>query len=192
MPVRTSSSTRLPSTSSRARSHGSIANDAADSLRQPEATSIRGSRRSSSCSRSSPIPPGRSNARGRVLSSAQPGGRRSRSALPARHIEAAIATFDQLGAVLWAEKANSELRRISGRRAPSEALTETEHRVASLAAEGQTNKEIAAALYMGASTVEAHLSRVYRKLGIRSRVGLKDALAVDAAAVNTRDGAAQP
>ena len=87
--------------------------------RQPEATSIRGSRRSSSCSRSSPIPPGRSNARGRVLSSAQPGGRRSRSALPARHIEAAIATFDQLGAVLWAEKANSELRRISGRRAPS-------------------------------------------------------------------------
>ena len=107
-------------------------------------------------------------------------------------IEAAIATFEELGAVLWAEKAHGELRRISGRRAAPEALTETEHRVSLLATEGRTNKEIAAALYMGASTVEAHLSRVYRKLGIRSRAELQGALAnVDAAAPNTRDETAQ-
>ena len=44
--------------------------------------------------------------------------------------------------------------------------------MAELAARGRTNKEIAAELFMGVSTVEAHLSRVYRKLGIRSRTGL--------------------
>jgi len=65
-----------------------------------------------------------------------------------------------------------ELRRISGRRTSSEELTETERRVAELAGRGHTNKEIAAELYMGVSTVEAHLSRVYRKLGLRSRTEL--------------------
>ena len=44
--------------------------------------------------------------------------------------------------------------------------------MAGLAAAGRSNKEIAAALFMGVSTVEAHLSHVYRKLGIRSRAGL--------------------
>ena len=54
-------------------------------------------------------------------------------------------------------------------RAPpsSDDLTETERRVAELAAGGRTNKEIAAELFMGVSTVEAHLSSVYRKLGVR-------------------------
>ncbi len=61
----------------------------------------------------------------------------------------------------------AELRRISGRRPASEELTETELRVAALAAQGRTNKEIAAELFMGVSTVEMHLSRVYRKLGVR-------------------------
>ena len=42
-------------------------------------------------------------------------------------------------------------------------------RVASLAAEGRSNKEIASALFVSVHTVEAHLSRVYRKLDIRSR-----------------------
>jgi DNA-binding NarL/FixJ family response regulator len=49
----------------------------------------------------------------------------------------------------------------------SDELTETERRVAELAARGRTNKQIAAELYMGVSTVEAHLSHVYRKLGVR-------------------------
>ena len=87
-------------------------------------------------------------------------------------LEQALATFEALGARLWAAKARGELERISGRRPADKDLTETERRVAELAARGRTNKEIAAELFMGVSTVEAHLSRVYRKLGIRSRAGL--------------------
>ncbi len=86
----------------------------------------------------------------------------------------ALAIFDELGGVLWAEKARAELARISGRRPPSETLTETEHQVATLAGQGQSNKEIATSLHMGVSTVEAHLSSVYRKLDVR-RAGLASA-----------------
>ena len=86
-------------------------------------------------------------------------------------LEQALAIFEELGARLWAEKARAELRRISGRAPASDELTETERRVAELAARGRTNREIAAELFMGVSTVEAHLSRVYRKLDVR-RVGL--------------------
>ena len=91
-------------------------------------------------------------------------------------LEQALAIFDEMGARLWAEKARAELGRIGGRRAGGDDLTETEARVADLAAAGKSNKEIAAALFMGVSTVEAHLSHVYRKLGIRSRAGLGGAL----------------
>jgi DNA-binding CsgD family transcriptional regulator len=91
-------------------------------------------------------------------------------------LERALGIFEELGAPLWAEKARAELRRISGRRPADEELTETERRVAELAAEGRSNKEIAAELFMGVSTVEAHLSRVYRKLGIRSRTSLARSL----------------
>jgi DNA-binding CsgD family transcriptional regulator len=91
----------------------------------------------------------------------------------------ALALFDDLGARLWAEKARAELKRISGPRPPSDELTETEQRVATLAAQGHSNREIAAELYMGVSTVEAHLSRVYRKLGIRSRSSLAGRLPLE-------------
>jgi DNA-binding CsgD family transcriptional regulator len=87
-------------------------------------------------------------------------------------LDQALAVFEELGARLWAEKTRVELARISGRRATDDDLTETEKRVAGLAAEGRTNKEIAATLFMGVSTVEAHLSHVYRKLGIHSRAAL--------------------
>ena len=92
-------------------------------------------------------------------------------------LEQALAIFDEVGAQLWGEKARAELARIGGRRAGGDDLTETEKRVAGLAAAGRSNKEIAAALFMGVSTVEAHLSHVYRKLGIRSRGGLGSRLA---------------
>jgi DNA-binding CsgD family transcriptional regulator len=87
-------------------------------------------------------------------------------------LEQAMAIFEELGARLWAEKSRAELARISGRRAEGNELTETEARVAVLAASGRSNKEIAAELFMGVSTVESHLSRAYRKLGVRSRAGL--------------------
>jgi DNA-binding NarL/FixJ family response regulator len=81
--------------------------------------------------------------------------------------------FERLGAHLWAQRCDAELDRLSGRVATSaDALTEAEQRVAQLAAEGHTTREIAATMFAGVRTVEAHLSSVYRKLGVRSRVEL--------------------
>lgn len=93
-------------------------------------------------------------------------------------LDQAFAIFEQTGARLWADKARAETRRIAGRRATPDWLTQTEQRVAALAAQGRSNKEIAAELFMGISTVEMHLTRAYRKLGIRSRGGLAGKLAV--------------
>jgi predicted ATPase/DNA-binding CsgD family transcriptional regulator len=94
--------------------------------------------------------------------------RRGKQKRAARHaLEQALAIFDELGARLWAEKARAELKRISGRRPASNGLTETERQVAELAARGRSNQEIASALFIGVSTVERHLSQVYRKLGVR-------------------------
>jgi DNA-binding CsgD family transcriptional regulator len=83
----------------------------------------------------------------------------------------ALGLFEQLGAPLWAEKARAETRRIGVRRAPTE-LTENEQLVAELAAEGLTNREIAARMFISRRTVEANLVRVYRKLEISSRAQL--------------------
>ena len=82
----------------------------------------------------------------------------------------------RLGAARWEEQAASALAR-SGkvlRREPAhrDELTPAELEVASLVSEGKRNKEIAAALWMSEKTVEAHLSRIYRKLGVRNRAEL--------------------
>jgi DNA-binding CsgD family transcriptional regulator len=71
--------------------------------------------------------------------------------------------------------AGSRPRRISTR--GTAALTPGERRTAELVAEGMTNREVAQALFVTQKTVEAHLARVFRKLGISSRVQLKAALA---------------
>ncbi len=84
----------------------------------------------------------------------------------------ALAIFEELGAPLWADKARAELRRISGRRPADDELSESERRIATLAADGRSNKEIAAALYLSVRTVETHLSHIYHKLGVRSRTEL--------------------
>ena len=91
----------------------------------------------------------------------------------------AVEVFERTGIELLAERALAERARIGLRpRAPSE-LTETEHRVAELAASGQRNAEIAAGLFMSVRAVEANLTRAYRKLGIRSRSELARRLAPD-------------
>jgi DNA-binding CsgD family transcriptional regulator len=87
-------------------------------------------------------------------------------------LEQALTEFDRLGASMWAERTRRELRRISGRAASRTELTATERRVAELVAEGMTNREVAAALYVTPRTVEGTLSRIYAKLGIRSRTEL--------------------
>jgi DNA-binding NarL/FixJ family response regulator len=56
-------------------------------------------------------------------------------------------------------------------------MTPSERRVAELAADGLSNKEIAAALYIEVNTVEVHLARAYAKLGVRSRTQLAKRLA---------------
>jgi DNA-binding CsgD family transcriptional regulator len=81
----------------------------------------------------------------------------------------ALDLFERAGMELFAARARAERRRVGLRpRAPSE-LTETEQRVAELAASGRRNGEIAVELFMSVRAVEANLTRAYRKLGIRSR-----------------------
>jgi len=99
--------------------------------------------------------------------------RRDRRRAAARDAAAkALAIFERLGAQRWADRARAELDRSETRRTPSGALTETQLRVAELAAAGQTNREIADALFMSVHTVEAHLTRVYRALDIHTRTEL--------------------
>lgn len=89
----------------------------------------------------------------------------------ARAVAEALAGFERVGADLWARRARAELDRLSGGQ-PSTELTASERRIAELAGSGLTNRQIAAQLYVSEKTVEANLSRVYRKLGIRSRAEL--------------------
>ncbi len=83
----------------------------------------------------------------------------------------ALNGFEQLGADTWVEKARDQLGSIGGRRR-EEGLTAAERRVATLVAEGRTNREVAAALFLGERTVASHLTHIYAKLGVRSRTEL--------------------
>jgi DNA-binding CsgD family transcriptional regulator len=97
--------------------------------------------------------------------------RRRRKAAAREHLQRALEIFEASGARLWAERARGELERAKLRRATEDALTESEHRVAELAASGLTNRKVAA-LFMSPKTVEANLARAYRKLGVHSRAQL--------------------
>jgi DNA-binding CsgD family transcriptional regulator len=98
--------------------------------------------------------------------------RRSRQKRVAQEaIEEALRGFEELGAATWAERARAELGRIGGRRR-EEGLTSAERRVANLVAEGRTNREVAATLFLAERTVASHLTRIYAKLGVRSRTEL--------------------
>jgi DNA-binding CsgD family transcriptional regulator len=98
--------------------------------------------------------------------------RRARQKRAARDaILEALEGFEQLGAATWVERCKSELGSIGGR-TREDGLTPAERRVADLVAEGRTNREVAAALFLGERTVASHLTHIYAKLGIRSRTEL--------------------
>ncbi|BBY78536.1 transcriptional regulator [Mycolicibacterium parafortuitum] len=91
----------------------------------------------------------------------------------ATNLTEALETFERLGVPLWAQRARTELSRAVI--TPSDSLsglTPSEQRVAEMAASGATNKDIAAAMFISAKTVEHNLTRIYRKLGISSRAEL--------------------
>jgi DNA-binding CsgD family transcriptional regulator len=104
--------------------------------------------------------------------------RRSGRRVDAREqLRAALETFERLGTTPWAARARGELRasgqRLRRREAhQAEELTPQELRIALQVAEGKSNKEVGAALFLSHKTVEFHLGRVYRKLGIHSRAEL--------------------
>ena len=108
----------------------------------------------------------------------------------------ALAVFERIGAAIWSERARIELQRISGRAATPGAMTPAEERVAALVAEGKTNREVGAALFLSDRTVEGHLSRVFGKLGVRSRTELARVLASGSGQVvessNTGDSPVSP
>ncbi len=87
-------------------------------------------------------------------------------------LEDALGRFERLGAPLWAEQTRAELARIGGRAPSRGELTESEQRIAGLVAEGRSNREVAAALFLTEHSVETALTRIYRKLGVRSRTEL--------------------
>ncbi len=95
-------------------------------------------------------------------------------------LEEARGLFGSLGAAIWEQRAVEELARIGGRAPAGRELTPVERRVVELVAAGHTNREVAAALFVSPRTVEGHLSRVYGKLGVRSRVELVSRLGSEA------------
>jgi DNA-binding CsgD family transcriptional regulator len=99
--------------------------------------------------------------------------RRSRKKRAAREtLTRALAVFEELGAPLWSEKARAELGRIGGRAAAPGTLTPTEQRVAELIAAGRSYREVADTLFISPKTVQWNLSKIYRKLSVRSRAEL--------------------
>jgi DNA-binding CsgD family transcriptional regulator len=86
-------------------------------------------------------------------------------------LNAAANAFEELGIPRWAERARDEAGRV-GLHPAATTLTATEHRVAQLVGSGHSNQETAAELFMSVKTVEANLTRIYRKLSVRSRTEL--------------------
>jgi DNA-binding NarL/FixJ family response regulator len=101
--------------------------------------------------------------------------RRTEKGLARQALHEALTVFEELGAQIWADRARAELARIPLRRTAT-GLTPTEERIARLAVEGLTNREIADHTFLSPKTVEVNLTRVYRKLGVRSRTLLASRL----------------
>nr|WP_239647969.1 LuxR family transcriptional regulator [Nocardiopsis ganjiahuensis] len=103
-----------------------------------------------------------------------------RARLPGRareHLYNALETFERFGARLWVRQTRAELRAIGtaerGPETPATGeLTAQQQQIARLVAEGATNREVAAHMFISPRTVEHHLRGIFRKLNIRSRVDL--------------------
>jgi DNA-binding CsgD family transcriptional regulator len=114
--------------------------------------------------------------------------RRDRKKRAAREsLGRALGVFDDLGATLWAGRARAELARVGGR-APAAGLTPTEERIAALVVSGRTYREAAAAMFISPKTVQWNLSKIYRKLGVRSRAELAARLLAERDAHGRGDG----
>ena len=91
-------------------------------------------------------------------------------------LETARSMFEEIGASAWVDRAATELDASGARRRPAEAsrehLTPRELQIAVAVAGGRSNREVAAELFLTPKTVEFHLTRIYRKLGVRSRTEL--------------------
>jgi DNA-binding CsgD family transcriptional regulator len=91
-------------------------------------------------------------------------------------LSAAAGAFDELGVPRWAERARDEAVRVGLHPSTTTMLTATERRVAELVGSGHSNQEAAAELFLSVKTVEANLTRIYRKLSVRSRTELANSL----------------
>jgi DNA-binding CsgD family transcriptional regulator len=115
--------------------------------------------------------------------------RRRRHAAARAAVGEAIALFARIGAKPWTDQATRTLARVAGgatdpRERPDPAaalaaLTATEAGIATMVREGASNREIAARMFLSVKTVEAALTRVYRKLGVRSRTQLSSRLGAE-------------
>jgi DNA-binding CsgD family transcriptional regulator len=108
--------------------------------------------------------------------------RRARRTTEARvQLSEALAIFERLGARPWIDRATAELR-ATGQTKPRagedvlDRLTPQEFEIATLAASGLTNKQIAERMFLSHRTVGGHLHRAFPKLGIATRAALRDAL----------------
>jgi DNA-binding CsgD family transcriptional regulator len=111
--------------------------------------------------------------------------RRARQRADAREpLKEALDAFERLGARAWAERARSELRATGQQQArrtetAAEQLTPHELQIAVLVAQGMTNREAAAALFLSPKTIEYHLGQIYRKLDVRGRAQLARLMAME-------------
>lgn len=100
------------------------------------------------------------------------------------NLRLALDGFQLLGAKLWAQQVGTELTAAGqpgqdARPRDVDTLTAQEYEVAQAAAAGATNQEIATQLFLSVKTIEMHLGRAYRKLGVRSRTQLANLLRAD-------------
>jgi DNA-binding NarL/FixJ family response regulator len=90
--------------------------------------------------------------------------------------------FETCGAGLFVDQATRELRRMNARQPrrgsaqPRGVLTDREQEIAKLVAVGLTNRQIAERLYLSSRTVEAHVARLFAKLGVATRAAVAHAL----------------